>query len=270
MSDIPVRLVPHKTSETLAFYFGHYAAAVAEALLEQGLPVHGILAAGPHTEPIGDGPEQFWEGGASIEFSTAFTRAVSTGPELVLEWDAQSGWSLCPHPDDDKDLYADARWLADGLTPAPDRVVAFVLAAQVDLRGAGSGSRPYYRRQDDSYSPLAKTLKAYLPTGPQDLLRRTWRLRFDLAQDAAYQRRVVNELTTPGADPVVDFPLRRSEIRALVRLLDLVEARAHETGKLAAALADDLTRRGAAEPESAQLYREAGRAAAQIKARRQP
>jgi hypothetical protein len=276
MSDIPVHRVEQPIADAVRFHVGHYMTAVALRLLDEGLPVHGVGASGPVTDAVNVGdPQEFWDAGGSVHLSDSYTATIRPG--CRLQWTAGSGWLLHPYleaepkDEDDRDyFFAGARWLADGLVPAPGRIAAFLLAAQLDWESAGSAVRPAYRRETDGYEQLLEALAAYLPDPAADLQHyRDWNLRFEDLRGFAYFWRTVDDLIADGEDPVVDVPLRRSEISALLRLLDLLQAHtAGITTDLAAALAADLTARMNGTGESAQTHRDAWHTAVRARTRR--
>lgn len=196
----------------------------------------------------------------TIYFSQAYTATLR--PDCALEWSAESGWLLHPHldvePDEDGryDHYAGARWLAEGLVPPPARVAALLLAGQLDWEGAGSADRPVYRRPGDGYEQLLVAMAGYLPSPVDPPDYSDWRRRFDERRDFAYFWRAVDELTPAEPDPLVEVPLRRSEARALLRLLELLEAHSiGSTSDLAAAAAAELTARLGGGWERAETHR---------------
>jgi hypothetical protein len=247
------------------FHVGHYLTSVALDLLEHGVPVHQVTATDPTTRAIDEGePAEFTDASGSIAFNRAYAAALR-GPDCRLDWTAHSGWVLHPHfdveePEDggEPDYYADARWLADGLTPSPQRVTRFLLASRDDWEGTGSAVRPWYRQPADGYGHLLEQLAAYLPDPDPRLHFEDWQERFDYGQDGAYFRHAVDDLSADGPDPVLDIPLRRSETRALLRLLDLLQAHTTlRTTDLAAAVAADLAARIDGGHETAETHRTA-------------
>ena len=242
MADFPERDIDQETADDLEFYGGHYVATVAKALLIEGLPVHVVAANGPMNLN-----GSFYEASLDISFSKAYARTVSPHETLLLAWDLQSGWALCSDFNTEQhDHLVGARWLADGLVPPPQRLAAFMLTAQLGLEAVGSAQRPYYRHDDDDYEELLQQLETYAPdekTEPHHFA--SWRGRWESDQETAYQRRLVDDLTADGLDQVVNVPLRRSELRALTRMLDLLEARSSTTSDLVSAFVADLTARTA-------------------------
>lgn len=265
MSDTRVHRVPETVSTVVRFHLGHYVTAVALALLEHDVPVHEVTAVAPATVSFSDEePEEFRDASGSIAFSRAYAIALR-GRDCRLDWSASSGWLLHPHfdleePEDggEPDCYVDVRWLADGLTPPPERVMHFLLAAGDDWSSAGSVVRPYYRQRTDGYGYLIEQLVAYQPDPNPRLHFEDWQARFNYAQDCAYFWRTVDDLAADGPDPVFDIPMRRSEARALLRLLDLLQAHTTlRTTDLAAAAAADLAARIDATREAAETHRSA-------------
>jgi hypothetical protein len=251
MSDTSVHRVPETIATVVRFHVGHYVTAVALDLLERGVPVHQVTATGPATFTLDEeAPEEFRDASGGIAFNRAYATALK-GPDCRLEWTADSGWMLHPNfdieePEDggEPDCYVDVRWLAGGLTPPPEHVTQFLMSAHENWDGTGSAIRPSYRHPTDGYGHLLEQLTAYLP-GPEPRLHfEDWQARFADAQDDAYFWRAIDELTVDGPDPVLDVPLRNSEARALLRLLDLLQAKATlRTTDLVAAVAADVAAR---------------------------
>lgn len=268
MSDIPVdyvHRVPQPVTDAVRFRVGHYAAAVAHALLRAQVPVHTLHASGPITQSINIGePEEFVDAHAALYFGQAVAAALRNA-DTALEWTAQSGWLLHPHLDVEfedgvePDHFLGARWMGQDLVPAPAQVLGFVQAGREDWDAAGSAQRPYYRTATAGYGQLLDQLGAYLPDPASDRFGyEDWSARFEQDRDNVSFWNTVDELTTSEPDPVLDVPLRRSEARALLRLLDLLQAYALGSSQdLAAAAAADLTARLDGGSEATETHRTA-------------
>ncbi|SRR5579884_98901 len=252
MSDIPAHRVDQKTASKTHWWVGHYITAVGFHFLEAGLPAVSLGVTWPYTEEVVEGePEKFEEIGASVTFTRAFEHSLGWPPGnwTTLSWDAQSGWYLDPQTDEG-DL-ADCRWMGDGLVPDAGRVAAFVMTAQLEPGGAGSSARPFYRQERDTYDTLLAQLAPYV-TGerrPPNPAKRPWKRVFSSRVGDWYSNRAKDALRAGENDPVVDVPLRRSEVRALTDLLALAET--HGASFLVSALSDDLNARLAGGPGSA-------------------
>lgn len=254
MSDIPadyVHRVPQPVTDAVRLHVGHYAAAVAHALLRAQVPVHTMHASGPITQSINIGePEEFVDAHAALYFGQAVAAALRN-VDTALEWTAESGWLLHPHLDVEfedgvePDHFLGARWMGQGLVPVPAQVARFVQAARKDWRSAGSARRPCYRAATAGYGQLLDQLGVYLPDPAEDRFSyENWSVCFEQDRDNVSFWNTVDELTTSEPDPVLDVPLRRSEAHALLRLLDLLQAYAPgSTQDLAAAAAADLAAR---------------------------
>jgi hypothetical protein len=203
---------------------GHYVTAVAGKLLDDGLPVTSIHAYGQYDD-ITQPDTYDVEGG--IVFGSAFQQRVFPDGEAGLHWSATSGWCLFLIPDSGGGLYNGARWLGAGLLPAPERVAAFVSSAQLDAHSTGSAERPFYRTAREGLHELLKRLEAFTPEG--EFHGHSYEYRFNSLQGQAYRRRVIDALLS-GDDAIVDLPIRRSELQAVLHLLDYAEATSNTRG----------------------------------------
>ncbi|TLQ38733.1 DUF6292 family protein [Streptomyces marianii] len=198
---------------------GHYMTSVAAKLLDEGLPVKSLHAYG-HYDDITQPDTDDVEGG--IDFGSAFQRRVFPDGEVGLHWSATSGWCLFLIPNSGGGgLYDGARWLGAGLLPSPERVAAFVSSAQLDARSAGSAERPFYRTPREDLHELLKRLEEFAPEG--EFSSHNYEYRFRSLQGQAYRRRVIDALLS-GEDAIVDLPIRRSELQAVLHLIDYAEA----------------------------------------------
>ncbi|WP_413804210.1 DUF6292 family protein [Streptomyces sp. OE57] len=233
---------------------GHYVTAVAEKLLADGLPVKSVHAYGHHddmTQPDTDDVE------GGIDFGSAFQRSIFPDGEAGLHWAATSGWCLFLVPNSGGGLYDGARWLGAGLLPSPERVAAFVSSAQLDARSAGSAERPFYRTPREDLSELLKRLESVAPEG--EFGGHGYEYRFQALQGQAYRQRVIRALVS-GDDTIVDLPIRRNELQAVLHLLEYAEA-ADSTARgpddFVAPVVADLTRRVGQGHASAHEHRQA-------------
>ncbi|MGA5823514.1 DUF6292 family protein [Kitasatospora sp. NPDC094028] len=241
-------VVDELESESLSRTLGYYAAAVAEALLRDGLSVridevrgHGIV---DDKDPDDEGMlvEVFQEAQAVLHLGRAFTaQAVPGRPSLG--WDGQSGWYFFVDSDDrlPSESVIGARWLGDGLVPEPARVAAFASVLMLDSTTAGSGERPYYRDPGADVAALISRLGHYLPdhVGAGD---QPWRSHFAHFRDWHFTRRALTNLTADDHD--AQITLRAGELRTIVDLLKLYEM--HDPallGGIGYHLAVDLERR---------------------------
>lgn len=195
------------------------------------------------------------EGG--IEFGSAFQRSILPDGEAGLHWSATSGWCLLLIPNSGGGMYDGARWLGAGLLPSPERVAAFVSSAQLDARSAGSAERPFYRDPREGLHELLKRLEAFAPEG--EFRGHSYKYRFRSLQGRAYRRRVLDALLS-GEDTIVDLPIRRSELQAVLHLIDYAEAADATTSgpeDFVAPIAADLMHRVGQGYGSAQEHRQA-------------
>ncbi|MEU0374751.1 DUF6292 family protein [Streptomyces sp. NPDC006283] len=243
---------------------GHYVTGVAEKLLADGLPVKSINAYGHYDDMTQPGTDDV-EGG--IDFGFAFQQRVFPGGEAGLHWAGTSGWCLFLIPNDGGSLYNGARWLGAGLTPSPERVAAFVSSVQLDSRSAGSAERPFYRTPREDLPELLKRLEAFEPEG--HFHGHSHEYRFRSLQGQAYRRRVIDALLS-GEDEIVDLPIRRSELQAVLHLLDYAEAADSTTmgpEDFVPPVAADLKHRIGRGPGSAQEHRQAAEHAREVQRR---
>jgi len=258
MTDEAAPRVDQEMADQVGFFTHHYMAAVAEYLITQGIPVSSVMAHQPHTAGAGDGA-RFWEVEGDIDFSPTFARALggTGGGGASVHWNGVCGWCVSREivvpgePTRDED-----RWLGAGLVPAPDRVLGLILAAQVDFASAGSDERPHYRAEASDYEKLSARLMEYVPDSDKAFRAYEdpdWRLA--QVRDQIYRRRAVTELLTDRSDPVIELPVRRSELRALGHMLEQLEMVSCST--LVAALGRDLAARAQDGPGSAERHRAA-------------
>jgi hypothetical protein len=241
--------------DQLASAIGHYVTFVAEQLLKEGLPVTGVHAYADHEE-ISHPETDDVEGG--ISFSRAFQFEFFPGGEVILHWTGTSGWCLCSFPPKDKGgFYDNARWLGAGLLPSPERVAAFVSTVRLDPANADSGERPFYRRPREDFPALLKRLAAFTPRDEQ-YRRRGHDHRFRSIQGLAYRGRVIDALVSTD-DTIVDLPIRRSELRALIHLIDYAEAAGAPYGveDFVTPFRADLTQRIGGSHDSVRKHRQA-------------
>ncbi|WP_105973621.1 DUF6292 family protein [Streptomyces geranii] len=233
---------------------GHYVTAVAVKLLAEGLPVKSIHAYGHYDDTTQQESDDV-EGG--IDFGSAFQQSVFPGGEAGLHWAGASGWCLFLIPNSGGGLYGGARWLGAGLLPSPERVAAFVSSAQLDARSAGSAERPFYRTPRENLPELLKRLEAFAPE--DELREHDYEYRFRSLQGQAYRQRVIDALVS-GEDAIVDLPIRRSELQAVLHLLDYAEAADSTTRgpeDFVAPVAADLTQRIGRDYGSVQAHQQA-------------
>ncbi|MFM9812778.1 DUF6292 family protein [Streptomyces scabiei] len=205
--------------DDLEYAIGRYVTAVAVKLLDEGLPVKSIHAYG-HYDDITQPDTDDVEGG--IDFGSAFQQSVFPDGEVGLHWSATSGWCLFLIPKSGGGgLYDGARWLGAGLLPSPERVAAFVSSARLDAPSAGSAERPFYRTPREDLHELLKRLEAFAPEG--ELSDHGYEYRFRELQGQTYRRRVIDALVS-GDDAIVDLPIRRNELQAVLHLLEYAEA----------------------------------------------
>lgn len=201
-----------RLSDELTRCAGHYAAAVAELLLEQGLPVILISSCGPYDDP----EEPYSDVQAGVSFTQSFQDRY--GGSAGLQWEGDSGWCFY-RVTDQLDYLEGARWLGAGLLPEPRRVAAFLDLVRLDPDEAGSTERPYYRTAGHGLPDLLERLRPHtLKTFAHNP-----RARFGFARTNAYVERVTAALTEPDSSPAVQVPLQRGELTALLHLLEYSE-----------------------------------------------
>ncbi|WNZ06203.1 DUF6292 family protein [Streptomyces sp. 11x1] len=227
-------------SKTLAFHVEHYMIAVAEHLMAKGAPISLVHSCGPYTEEDHVFPDV--EG--TLYFSKRFAEQLDGRGGVDLHWAGTSGWCLS-NLDVPDSPNGDARWMGNGLMPEPERVAAFLDTYRLSPEQAGSTERPYYRSEGSDFPALLQRLAAYVP--PRDSAGYKARPRFSTARDQAYSRRILDALTPQGKDPIVEVPLRSSELEALLHLLEYAQVSSGGLGPndFASLLASDLEgRRG--------------------------
>ncbi|MCX4920067.1 DUF6292 family protein [Streptomyces sp. NBC_00687] len=212
---------------------GHYAAAVAESLLEAGLPVTGIQSCGPWHDADGE----YLDVEAGISFTQAFQDRHGGG-DCGLHWTGTSGWCLYTASQQDRYLSGD-RWSGAGLLPGPRLVADFVDAFRLDPAGAGSSDQPSHRREGQDFSLLLDALAPYLPAQP--CLFEDPQIRFADLHRHAYDNRVRRALISSASDPLTHLSLRQGELAALLHLLEYAES--SNPSALTRQLAADLTAR---------------------------
>ncbi|MGW7582783.1 DUF6292 family protein [Kitasatospora sp. NPDC054768] len=227
------RNAPETEAETFERYAGHYAAAVAEALIADGLSVSIIGVSGPQTflEPPDDGGpdvEVFEDATATLSLGEAFCQRVVPGKACELTWEATSGWyfGIDGPGVGNTEHRASMRWLGAGLAPTPERVIRFVSELLLDHSSAGSPERPYYRSEGQNPQEVMDRLKSYVPTtlfGTPIVRPVSWKYHHALERDLIVSRQVVAAMTDAPAERWVDVPMRASELEALRRIHELLE-----------------------------------------------
>ncbi|MFW3473115.1 hypothetical protein ACN24M_17625 [Streptomyces microflavus] len=237
---------------------GGYMAVVAEVLLAEEIPVVSVSVYGDVHDLSQDDFEGDVEG--SVEFTPAFSRRLlGDGGETGLLWCGVSGWCFFHIPEGSgRSLLDSARWMGNGLTPAPARVAAFLSEVRLDARAAGSAERPFYRAPHSEPDVLLRRLEAFgaveegadLWAGESHTVARL--------RSTACRRRAVKALTAEGQE-IVDVALHTGELEALAALLAYVEGDGPDDGlrELAGRLARDLTSRARDGVESVDEHREA-------------
>ncbi|MFE7169692.1 hypothetical protein [Streptomyces sp. NPDC057616] len=208
-------MADEQMSKTLAFHVEHYLIAVAEHLMARNVAIRRVYSCGPYTEEGHVFPDV--EG--TLYYSKHFGQQLDDQGGVDLHWSGTSGWRL--GSDDPETPDEDAHWMGTGLLPEPERVAAFLDTYRLNPEKAGSRERPYYRAEGRDFPALLQRLSAYLPA--RTSFEYATGVRFSTARDKAYARRVLNVLTPPGKDPVVDVPLRAGELEALLQLLEYVQ-----------------------------------------------
>ncbi|MFF3177977.1 hypothetical protein ACFVQ0_35760 [Streptomyces sp. NPDC057900] len=246
---------------------GHYMTAVAEKLLAEGTPVSSISTFARYDDEEQGKYHDDVEGG--ILLNGSFTRRWLPNAETGLHWSATSGWCLWTILKDSAGgggaFYDGARWLGAGLIPDPERVAAFLSSVQLDPQAAGSSDRPFYRQPLQDLPGLCDRLRTYQRI---EYGNPSYELRFEDARCGAYYDRMVRALTS-GDDGIVNVPVRRSELEALLHLLEFAEGSSYKPVRLFAdRLAGDIARR-VSEPGSVNEHREALAYAREAKERRE-
>ncbi|MFD5892018.1 hypothetical protein ACFWHQ_39575 [Streptomyces sp. NPDC060334] len=239
-------------SAELARRAGHYAAAVAERLLEAGLPVTGIHSCGPWRDTDG----QYLDVEAGISFTQTFQDQYGGG-DCGLHWAGTSGWCLYTAGGEDQYL-SGARWPEAELLPQPRLVLAFVNAFLLDAATAGSTDQPSYRREGRHFPTLLDNLAPHLPAQPR--LFEEPQLRFADLHKRAYDNRVRQALTSSTSDsPLTHLHLHQGELTALLHLLEYAET--NNPSPLNRLLTADLAARAGRPPEAAEKHQAALREA---------
>ncbi|MFF3139574.1 DUF6292 family protein [Streptomyces mirabilis] len=223
--------------KALALHVEQYVTTVAEHLMAEGAAIKTVYTSDPYSneDRITLDVEAF------LYFTELFARQLGGGEPFDLHWDGTSGWCLC---NANSDNFLDcAYWMGDGLLPEPQRVASFVDTFRLSPDRAGSRERPYYRSEGSELSGLLKRLSPYVqPQRPID-----YRLysRFSESRQKAYYQRVMDALTRQSTDPMLDLPLRASELDSLLHLLEYVQVSSSTfgPGDFAALLANDLKAR---------------------------
>lgn len=230
---------------------GHYVVDVADWLLGEGLPVTSVHAYGAYDD-ICQSETDDVEGG--IEFGREFQDRINPGHDAALHWTGTSGW--CLFLDGGEGFYDGARWLGADLLPPPERVAAFVSVVQLDAASAGSGERPFYRTPQGDLSELLERLAGFTPQdGPYQHYGYTD--RFATLAGNAYRRRVIDSLV-PADDGILQLPIRKSEVHALMHMLAYLETIGSESYgpyDFVSKFHADLRQRLGQGPGSAQIHR---------------
>ncbi|MFE4873848.1 hypothetical protein [Streptomyces sp. NPDC056682] len=151
------------------------------------------------------------------------------------------------------------------LIPEPDRVAAFLSSLQLDPHVAGSGDRPFYRQPLQDLPDLCERLRVYRRV---DYGNPSYELRFDNSRCGAYYARTAQALTS-GDDDIVNVPVRRGELEALLHLLEFAEGSSHQPVRLFADyLAGDIAQRRG-EPGNVNEHRRALAYAIEAKERKE-
>ncbi|SOE24215.1 hypothetical protein SAMN05442782_0813 [Streptomyces sp. OK228] len=234
-----------QVSAELSRRAGHYAAAVAERLLDAGLPVTGIQSCGPWRDTDGE----YLDVEAGISFTQAFADQHGGG-DCGLHWAGTSGW--CLYTADKEDRYlSGVRWPGASLLPEPRLVTAFVDAFRLDPAGAGSSEQPYYRQEGQDIPTLLDSLAPYLPAQP--CLFEEPQIRFADLHRRAYENRVRRALVSRASDPLTHLHLRQGELTALLHMLEYAEST--NPSALNRLLAADLGARAGRPPEAAETHK---------------
>ncbi|WP_261709965.1 DUF6292 family protein [Streptomyces rhizosphaerihabitans] len=226
---------------------GHYAVAVAECLLEAGLPVTGIQSCGPWHDADGE----YLDVEAGISFTQAFQDRHGGG-DCGLHWAGTSGWWLYGCGQEDRYL-SGSRWPGAGLLPKPELVAEFVDAFCLDPAGSGSSEQPSYRQQGQDFPTLLDALAPYLPAQP--FLFEDPQIRFADLHRRVYDNRVRQALISSASAPLTHLHLRQGELTALLHLLEYAESTNPST--LTRLLAADLRARAGRPPDAAETHQSA-------------
>ncbi|MET8771176.1 hypothetical protein [Streptomyces sp. NPDC004658] len=230
-------------ADALENAIGHYMTAVAEKLLAEGTPVSSVSAWGRYDDDE-DREKHHNDVEGNVNLNESFVRRILPDAEAGLHWSGTSGWCLWVMPKGrvgtGDSFYDGARWLGAGLIPEPDRVAAFLSSWQLDPHAAGSSDRPFYRQPLQDLPGLCERLRVYRRV---DYGNPSYELRFDNARCGAYYDRTVQALTSRD-DDIVNVPLRRSELKALLHLLEFADGSSHKPVRLFAHyLAGDIAQR---------------------------
>ncbi|MET8412931.1 hypothetical protein ABZV34_33490 [Streptomyces sp. NPDC005195] len=226
---------------------GHYAAAIAECLLEADLPVTGIQSCGPWRDTDGE----YLDVEAGISFPQAF-QDQHGGGDCGLHWAGTSGW--CLYTADKEDRYlSGGRWPGAGLLPEPRLVTAFVDAFRLDPAKSGSSEQPSYRQEGQDFPFLLDSLAPYLPAQP--CVFEEPQIRFAELHRGAYEKRVHRALVSGASGSLTHLYLRQGELTALLHLLEYAEST--NPSALNRLLAADLSARAGQPTEAAETYKRA-------------
>ncbi|MEU1091461.1 hypothetical protein ACFYPN_31985 [Streptomyces sp. NPDC005576] len=219
---------------------GHYMTAVAEKMLAEGTPVSAVNAWGRYDDDE-DREKYRNDVEGSVHLNDSFVRRFLPDAEAGLHWSGTSGWCLWILPKGASGSFYDgARWLGAGLIPEPDRVAAFLSSLQLDPHTAGSADRPFYRHPLEDLPDLCERLRVHRRV---EYSNPSYELRFNDARCGAYYDRTAQALTS-GADDMVNVPVRRGELEALLHLLEFAEGSSHKPVRLLADyLAEDIAKR---------------------------
>ncbi|MFF3460760.1 hypothetical protein ACFYXH_42260 [Streptomyces sp. NPDC002730] len=221
----------------LQVHVGHYMAAVAEQLLDEGIPIVSLHAYAPKASSA-----YFDDAEGALGFGISFQRNTYASEGHALYWTADSGWCFHLAPVTGPPLICDpTRWLSDGLVPTPWRVATFVFAVQLDFPSTGSEERPFYRVRSSDIPALIDRLAQYVPSPQDSRPHPSYHHRFGRLHAQAYHNRVLRALLSQVEDRVLDLPLRASELKAVLELLEFAEAtsRPHGPNNLAARAGGD-------------------------------
>ncbi|MFE1198441.1 hypothetical protein ACFW6E_37815 [Streptomyces olivaceoviridis] len=144
-------------------------------------------------------------------------------------------------------------------------MAAFLSSLQLDPHAAGSGDRPFYRQPLQDLPGLCERLQAHrrLYYGNP-----SYELRFNEARCGSYYDRTIQALTS-GDDSIVNVPVRRGELEALLHLLEFAEGSSHKPVRLFADyMAGDIAQRRG-EPDGVNEHRRALAYAIEAKERKE-
>jgi len=234
------------TAALLAYLVEHYLSAVARQLLQDGAPITMIGSEGPFLEEYAPNDVRLFDAEGHLGFGTVYASRFTVQHDMALRWDALSGWSAVRQVERGPE---EIRWHVQGLVPVPARVSAFLAGVEVDFAGTGSDERPYFRDEQSPYTGMLERLAAYAPaeSGP-DRERSTGAELFGAERSRVCELRVVDALLAEEPDPVVQYPLRRSEVRALELCLEWLEPLTRGRPEVVTMLQQDLSRRLPGEP----------------------